>query len=93
MNIQVLQNLLNVCLSQAIDDDCNETGQMTAALLDWPQVNSNFNAVILKMIRCHHQCELDYRSIFCLYSERHMHHIAIVTSGYTPGQTTSSTSD
>ncbi|XP_061416505.1 electron transfer flavoprotein subunit beta [Lethenteron reissneri] len=22
---------------QAIDDDCNETGQMTAALLDWPQ--------------------------------------------------------
>lgn len=23
---------------QAIDDDCNQTGQMTAALLDWPQV-------------------------------------------------------
>lgn len=22
---------------QAIDDDCNQTGQMTAALLDWPQ--------------------------------------------------------
>ncbi|CAG13453.1 unnamed protein product, partial [Tetraodon nigroviridis] len=21
----------------AIDDDCNQTGQMTAALLDWPQ--------------------------------------------------------
>lgn len=22
---------------QAIDDDCNQTAQMTAALLDWPQ--------------------------------------------------------
>ena len=29
-----------VCFSfQAIDDDCNQTGQMTAALLDWPQVS------------------------------------------------------
>ena len=27
---------------QAIDDDCNQTGQMTAALLDWPQVSSGF---------------------------------------------------
>uniref|UniRef100_S4RZ95 Electron transfer flavoprotein subunit beta n=1 Tax=Petromyzon marinus TaxID=7757 RepID=S4RZ95_PETMA len=26
-----------VSAPQAIDDDCNETGQMTAALLDWPQ--------------------------------------------------------
>ncbi len=25
---------------QAIDDDCNQTGQMTAALLDWPQVRN-----------------------------------------------------
>ena len=32
-------------LSQAIDDDCNQTGQMTAALLDWPQVRSNLDAV------------------------------------------------
>jgi len=24
---------------QAIDDDCNQTGQMTASLLDWPQAN------------------------------------------------------
>lgn len=24
---------------QAIDDDSNQTGQMLAALLDWPQVN------------------------------------------------------
>lgn len=24
--------------SQAIDDDCNQTGQMTAGFLDWPQV-------------------------------------------------------
>ena len=23
---------------QAIDDDCNQTGQMTAGFLDWPQV-------------------------------------------------------
>ncbi|NXG51349.1 ETFB protein, partial [Psilopogon haemacephalus] len=23
---------------QAIDDDCNQTGQMLAAMLDWPQV-------------------------------------------------------
>ena len=22
---------------QAIDDDCNQTGQMTSALLNWPQ--------------------------------------------------------
>ena len=25
--------------SQAIDDDCNQTGQMLAALLEWPQVS------------------------------------------------------
>lgn len=24
--------------TQAIDDDCNQTGQMTAGFLDWPQV-------------------------------------------------------
>lgn len=24
---------------QAIDDDCNQTGQMLAALLEWPQVS------------------------------------------------------
>lgn len=24
---------------QAIDDDCNQTAQMTAAYLNWPQVN------------------------------------------------------
>jgi len=27
---------------QAIDDDCNQTGQMTAALLNWPQVINCF---------------------------------------------------
>ena len=27
---------------QAIDDDANQTGQMTAALLNWPQVASNY---------------------------------------------------
>jgi electron transfer flavoprotein beta subunit len=26
---------------QAIDDDCNQTGQMVAALLNWPQVSIN----------------------------------------------------
>ena len=26
------------CLVQAIDDDSNQTAQMTAAILDWPQV-------------------------------------------------------
>uniref|UniRef100_A0A8B9H267 Electron transfer flavoprotein subunit beta n=1 Tax=Astyanax mexicanus TaxID=7994 RepID=A0A8B9H267_ASTMX len=26
---------------QAIDDDCNQTGQMTAALLDWPQTGNS----------------------------------------------------
>ena len=30
---------------QAIDDDCNQTAQMTAALLDWPQV-STFKIVL-----------------------------------------------
>lgn len=29
--------LLVILGKQAIDDDCNQTGQMTAALLDWPQ--------------------------------------------------------
>lgn len=28
---------LIICGKQAIDDDCNQTGQMTAALLDWSQ--------------------------------------------------------
>ena len=28
---------LNTPCPQAIDDDCNQTGQMLAALLDWPQ--------------------------------------------------------
>jgi electron transfer flavoprotein beta subunit len=28
---------LVICGKQAIDDDCNQTGQMLAALLDWPQ--------------------------------------------------------
>lgn len=31
---------------QAIDDDCNQTGQMTAALLDWPQ--ATFASVVEK---------------------------------------------
>lgn len=26
------------CFFQAIDDDANQTAQMTAAILDWPQV-------------------------------------------------------
>ena len=28
---------------QAIDDDSNQTAQMTAALLDWPQVCTLYN--------------------------------------------------
>lgn len=28
---------LVICGKQAIDDDCNQTGQMLAALMDWPQ--------------------------------------------------------
>ena len=34
---------------QAIDDDCNQTGQMTATFLDWPQVyfqSSCFSKII-----------------------------------------------
>lgn len=31
---------------QAIDDDANQTGQMLAALLDWPQATSVFKVVI-----------------------------------------------
>jgi electron transfer flavoprotein beta subunit len=31
------QPQLIICGKQAIDDDANQTGQMTAALLDWPQ--------------------------------------------------------
>lgn len=31
---------------QAIDDDCNQTGQMTAALLNWPQVFPFFSSLI-----------------------------------------------
>ena len=30
--------------TQAIDDDCNQTGQMTAGLLDWPQVRLEWGA-------------------------------------------------
>lgn len=29
---------------QAIDDDCNQTGQMTAGFLDWPQVRLEWGA-------------------------------------------------
>ncbi|XP_074652063.1 electron transfer flavoprotein subunit beta-like [Tubulanus polymorphus] len=32
---------------QAIDDDCNQTGQMTAAILDWPQ--ATFASVVEKL--------------------------------------------
>lgn len=39
--LKVLVNQENVSLvflgKQAIDDDCNQTGQMLAAMLDWPQ--------------------------------------------------------
>src|ERR671926_270396 len=31
---------------QAIDDDCNQTGQMLAALLDWPQATFASKVVI-----------------------------------------------
>ena len=30
--------------TQAIDDDCNQTGQMTAGFLDWPQVRLEWGA-------------------------------------------------
>jgi electron transfer flavoprotein beta subunit len=34
---------------KAIDDDCNQTGQMTAALLNWPQVfNQNYFWFLVK---------------------------------------------
>ena len=33
---------------QAIDDDCNQTGQMLAALLSWPQ--ATFASKILSLI-------------------------------------------
>lgn len=32
---------------QAIDDDSNQTGQMLAALLDWPQVDYYYGNVCL----------------------------------------------
>ena len=28
----------DICFLKAIDDDCNQTGQMLSALLSWPQV-------------------------------------------------------
>jgi len=34
---------------QAIDDDCNQTGQMTAAFLDWPQVNIIRKSVLINV--------------------------------------------
>lgn len=38
---------------QAIDDDCNQTGQMTASLLDWPQVKSfNHFGILYFVITC-----------------------------------------
>jgi len=35
----VKRNDINIVskIHQAIDDDCNQTAQMTAAFLDWPQ--------------------------------------------------------
>jgi electron transfer flavoprotein beta subunit len=43
---------------QAIDDDCNQTGQMTAALLDWPQVGS-----------MHASSHFIYKHYFTLFSQ------------------------
>uniref|UniRef100_A0A8C5WDC7 Electron transfer flavoprotein alpha/beta-subunit N-terminal domain-containing protein n=1 Tax=Leptobrachium leishanense TaxID=445787 RepID=A0A8C5WDC7_9ANUR len=52
------ENVILVLLGkQAIDDDCNQTGQMTVGLLDWPQgtfasevtVNRESLTVVLKL--------------------------------------------
>ncbi len=40
------QPLLVICGKQAIDDDANQTGQMLAALLDWPQATFASKVVI-----------------------------------------------
>jgi len=32
---------------QAIDDDCNQTAQMTAALLDWPQATFASKVIVV----------------------------------------------
>jgi hypothetical protein len=37
-NAQQAMQYMHCFVFQAIDDDCNQTGQMIAALLDWPQV-------------------------------------------------------
>lgn len=46
----VLKEEPSICLlgKQAIDDDCNQTGQMLAALLNWPQATFASQVVIEK---------------------------------------------
>ena len=39
MLLRIVCSVITCLLSvQAIDGDCNQTGQMIASLLDWPQV-------------------------------------------------------
>lgn len=42
---------------QAIDDDCNQTGQMLSALLSWPQVINDLNLILDK---CYHPPSQNY---------------------------------
>jgi len=46
LHVTVLLENGSICsFLQAIDDDCNQTGQMLAALLEWPQVISELRSV------------------------------------------------
>ena len=46
LHVAVLLENGSICsFLQAIDDDCNQTGQMLAALLEWPQVISELRNV------------------------------------------------
>lgn len=68
-------------LPQAIDDDCNQTGQMLAALLDWPQVKLVYSSAVylilyivssiqwLKQWRWHHTVDLQNMLVATLAQE------------------------
>ena len=49
---------LVICGKQAIDDDANQTGQMLAALLNWPQATFA-SQVVLNGQEAHVTCEVD----------------------------------
>jgi electron transfer flavoprotein alpha/beta subunit len=45
--LQIVVFIMQLWFTQAIDDDSNQTAQMTAALLDWPQATFASKVIVV----------------------------------------------